>query len=104
MHSAGAAPATIVAIVIAGWCFPVAAAKVVDEASGIAEASKYVKSRCTDDTPCRFKPRREGRQWNVWVEFTKRAGPGHKPRPYHGGHVILYFDAEGRLVRRIEGQ
>jgi hypothetical protein len=84
--------------------FAAAAAPITDEESAIAEARKYTKGRCPAATPCNFKPRREGKQWNVWVEFTKRHAPGEKPRPYHGGHVILYFDSEGRLVKRIEGQ
>jgi hypothetical protein len=80
------------------------AASITDEASAIAEARKYVKARCSDQSPCRFRPRREGARWNVWVEFTRRDSPGAKPHPYSGGHVILYFDADGRLVKRIEGE
>jgi hypothetical protein len=78
-------------------------APVTDEASAIAAAKKYTKAKC-NETPCTYRPRREGSQWNVWVEFTRRHAPGEKPRPYHGGHVILYFDAEGHLVRRIQGE
>jgi hypothetical protein len=81
----------------------VAAEPVVDEASAIAAAKRYTKGQCTE-TPCSFKPRREGSRWNVWVEFTKRSAPGKKPLPYPGGHVILYFDREGNLVRRIAGE
>jgi hypothetical protein len=80
------------------------AASITDEASAIAEARKYVKARCSDQSPCRFRPRREGPRWNVWVEFTRRDSPGAKPHPYTGGHVILYFDGDGRLVKRIEGE
>ena len=79
-------------------------AQVTDEASAIAVAKRYMKARCTAETPCEFRPRREGAQWNVWVEFTKRSRPGAKPQPYHGGHVILYFNQQGQLVRRIDGQ
>lgn len=84
--------------------FEATSAPVPDEASAIAAAKKYTKAKCTVETPCTYRPRREGKQWNVWVEFTKRHTPGEKPQPYHGGHVILYFDAEGHLVRRIQGE
>lgn len=68
------------------------AAKIVDEASAIEAAKRYTKAKCTTQAPCAFKARREGKQWNVWVQFPKQ------------GHVVLYFDAEGSLVRRIEGE
>ena len=77
--------------------------RVTDEASAIAAAKRYTKAQCTE-TPCHYRPRREGKQWNVWVDFTKRDRPGAKPQPYHGGHVILYFNQEGQLVRRIKGE
>lgn len=77
--------------------------RVTDEASAIAAAKRYTKARCTE-TPCQYRPRREGKQWNVWVEFTKRNRPGEKPLPYPGGHLILYFNEEGQLVRRIQGE
>ena len=77
---------------------------VTDEESAIAAAKKYTKAQCTTATPCTYRPRREGKQWNVWVEFTKRSRAGEKPQPYSGGHVVLYFDAEGHLVRRIQGE
>jgi hypothetical protein len=77
--------------------------QVTDEASAIAAAKRYTKARCTE-TPCQYRVRREGKQWNVWVDFTKRSRPGAKPQPYHGGHVILYFNQQGQLVRRIQGE
>ena len=77
--------------------------RVTDEASAIAAAKRYTKAQCTQ-TPCEYRPRREGKHWNVWVGFTRRNRPGEKPQPYHGGHVILYFNEEGQLVRRIQGQ
>ena len=86
----------------AGLAF--AAEAIVDEASAIAAAKRYTKARCTAETPCTFKPRREGKQWNVWVQFTKRSAPGKAALPYPGGHVLLYFDREGHLVRRVEGE
>jgi hypothetical protein len=92
------------AALVMGVGFEAGSAPVTDEASAIAAAKKYTKGRCTVETPCAFKPRREGKQWNVWVEFTKRNAPGAKAYPYPGGHVLLYFDAEGRLVRRVAGE
>jgi hypothetical protein len=80
-----------VAVLVAGVVFPAAAARISDEASAIAEARKYAKGRCPTQASCKFKARREGKRWNVWVEFAT-------------GHLILYFDADGRLVRRIEGR
>ena len=77
--------------------------RIADEASAIAAAKRYTKARCTE-TPCQYRARREGKQWNVWVDFTKRSRPGATPQPYHGGHVILYFNQEGQLVRRIKGE
>ena|SRR6185503_7082979 len=81
----------------------VSAERVTDEASAIAVAKKYVKARCTVEAPCHFKPRREGSQWNVLVEFTKPNAYG-KPDRYPGGHVLLYFNQEGQLVRRVNGE
>ena len=77
--------------------------RVTDEKSAIAAAKRYTKAQCTE-TPCQYRPRREGQQWNVWVELTRRDRPGAAPQPYHGGHVILYFNEEGQLVRRIKGE
>jgi hypothetical protein len=95
--------ASLVALVVCA-SFEARAAQVTDEASAIAAAKRYTKARCSVETPCTFRPRREGQHWNVWVEFTQRNARGQKAQPYPGGHVILYFDAEGRLVRRIEGE
>jgi len=27
-----------------------------------------------------------------------------KAQPHHGGHVILYFNQQGQLLRRVDGQ
>ncbi len=75
---------------------------ITDDASAIAAAKRYLKARCTDETPCKFKPEHEGKQWRVWVQLTKRSAPNHAPRPYPGGTLILYFDAKGNLTRRLE--
>lgn len=76
---------------------------ITDSASAIETAKRYVKARCTSETPCKFKPEREGKQWRVWVQLTRRDAPNQAPRPYPGGTLILYFDAKGNLLRRLEG-
>ena len=76
---------------------------ITDAASAIEVAKRYVKGRCTAETPCKFKPEREGKQWRVWVQLTRRDSPNQAPRPYPGGTLILYFDTKGNLIRRLEG-
>ncbi len=88
-------------IVLAIITSPASAAKIADEAAAVKAAKAYAKGRCTAESPCTYRARREGRQWNVWVQLTKRSRPGAAPSA--AGHLILYFDAEGNLVRRIEG-
>lgn len=94
----------IAAVLVVGVGFEAVSAPVTDEASAIAEAKKYTKGRCNAETLCTFNPRREGKQWNVLVEFTKRNTRGEKTSRHPAGHVLLYFDAEGRLVRRVQGE
>lgn len=77
---------------------------VTDESSAIRAAMTYTKDRCTVETPCTFRPKREGRQWSVRVQFTRINAPGEKARPYPSGYVVLYVDADGRLTKRIEGE
>ena len=95
--------ASIVAVV---GCVAVGAesTSVTDEASAIAAAKRYTKARCTAEAPCEFRARREGKQWNVFVEFTKRNRPGEIAQRFPGGHVLLYFNQQGQLVRRVEGE
>lgn len=76
---------------------------ITDATSAIDAAKRYVKARCTVETPCKFKPEREGKQWRVWVQLTRRDSANSLPRPYPGGTLILYFDARGNLIRRLEG-
>jgi hypothetical protein len=78
--------------------------RVTDEASAIAAAKRYTKARCKPETPCHFQARREGKQWNVFVEFTKRNNSREIANRYPGGHVLLYFNEEGQLVRRVQGE
>ena len=56
-------------------CASAGAAKITDRDSAISVAKNYTKAQCTNETPCKYKARRQGQQWNVWVEFTKRAAP-----------------------------
>lgn len=79
-------------------------AQVTDEASAIAAAKRFTKARCTKETPCEFRARREGSQWNVMVEFSKRNNPREIAQRHPGGHVLLYFNQQGQLVRRVEGE
>jgi hypothetical protein len=76
---------------------------ITDDASAIEVAKRYLKARCTAETPCKFKPEHEGKQWRVWVQLSKRNAANEAPRPYPGGTLILYFDAKGNLTRRLEG-
>lgn len=75
--------------------------RITNGATAIEAAKHYMKSRCTTQTPCKFKPEHEGKQWRVWVQLTKRS-PSGAPRPYPGGSVVLYFDEDGSLKRRLD--
>jgi hypothetical protein len=77
---------------------------ITDDASAIAVAKRYLKARCTAETPCKFKPEHEGKQWRVWVQLTRRNVANGAPQHYPGGTLILYFDAKGNLTRRLEGE
>jgi hypothetical protein len=78
--------------------------RITDEASAVAAARKYTRARCTERSPCEYRARREGRQWNVMVEFSKRSQPGEVSQRHPGGHLLLYFNEQGQLVRRVEGE
>jgi hypothetical protein len=95
-------PAALAALLAVAAAFASEAGPIVDNASAIEAAKRYLKARCTAQTPCTFKPQHEGSQWRVWVQLTKRSSPGAEPRPYPGGTLILYFDAKGSLLRRLE--
>ena len=83
--------------------FGASGSRITDNASAIEAAKRYLKTRCTAETPCQFKPEHEGKQWRVWVRLTRRNSPGSAPAPYPGGTLILYFDEDGSLKRRLEG-
>lgn len=99
----------VIVALIAGPAFGAAAvafgadgAGIIDDSSAINAAKRYLKARCTTETPCKFKPEHEGAQWRVWVQLTKRNSANEAPRPYPGGTLILYFDSKGNLTRRLE--
>lgn len=77
-------------------------APITDNASAVEAARHYLKARCTPETPCTFKPQREGKQWRVWVRLTRRNSANQAPRTFPGGTLILYFNSKGSLLRRLE--
>ena len=92
------------AMLASGVALGASEAGITDAASAVDAAKRYLKARCTAETPCRFKPEHEGKQWRVWVQLTKRNPPNGKPVPYPGGTLILYFGEDGSLKRRLEGE
>lgn len=95
--------ASIGALLIAVAAIASESTQVTDEASAIAAAKRYTKARCTE-TPCQYRARREGKQWNVLVEFSKGKRRGEAGQRDPGGHLLLYFNQQGQLVRRVEGE
>ena len=93
----------VMVVLAASLAFGAPEAGITDAASAIDAAKHYLKTRCTPETPCRFKPEHEGKQWRVWVQLTKRSTASGKPAPYPGGTLILYFGEDGSLKRRLEG-
>jgi len=94
----------LVAVLAAALAVAAESTQVTDEASAVAAAKRYTKARCNAETPCEFLARREGKRWNVLVEFTKRKRPNEVAQRYPGGHVLLYFNEQGQLERRVEGE
>ena len=80
-----------------------AADRLATAADAIETAKKFVRARCTTETPCKYRAEREGSRWRVWVDLTKKHSPRDKAHPYPGGHIVLYFDAGGNLLRRVDG-
>ena len=98
--------ATVLSIALLS-AVPLAAAqsaRITDEASAIAAAKRYTKAQCTEATPCEYRARREGKQWNVMVEFSTRTRKNEVSNKYPGGHVLLYFNEQGQLLRRVQGE
>jgi hypothetical protein len=89
--------------ICAGRAIGAAAAEPVgDRAAAIRAAQTYMKARCSDRTPCRFRSERDGRQWRVWVRLSERNSRGQAVYPSPGKQVVLTFDANGNLIRRLE--
>src|SRR5258706_500059 len=89
---------------VAGIALAAESTTLTDEASAIAAAKRNTKARCNAETLCEFRARREGAQWNVFVQFTKRNHPREIANRYPGGHALLYFNQQGQLVKRVEGE
>ena len=94
----------VIAILLCASPVPAQATALTDEASAIAVAKRYTKARCTASKPCEYRARREGKQWNVMVEFSKRADSKEVTQRAAGGHLLLYFNQDGQLVRRVEAE
>jgi hypothetical protein len=89
--------------IFAGGAITAAAAEpIADRAAAIRAAQKYMKARCTERTPCRFRSERDGHQWRVWVRLSERNSRGQAVYPSPGKQIVLSFDASGNLIRRLE--
>lgn len=85
--SAGALLLAVAAFAAGPWAHAVG--RITDAASAVEAAKRYSKAKCAPKAPCTYKAERDGKQWRVWVR--------HKE-----GTLVLYFDAEGNLLRRLE--
>lgn len=82
----------------------IAADRITDSSAAIQAAQRYVAGRCTAQTPCKFRAEREGRQWRVWVRLSKRNARGRVVYPSPAKHIVLFFDMNGNLIRRLEAE
>lgn len=80
-------------VVLAAVAFPAQAA-IESPEQAVDAAKRWMKARCTDKSPCKFRAERQGKEWRVWVQ----------PKPKDPTRVILFFDREGNLIRRIDGE
>lgn len=84
------------AMAAAALAFAIPAHAAIESPEQAVDAAKrWMKARCTDKAPCRFRAERQGKEWRVWVH------PGKAKDPTR---VILFFDREGNLIRRIDGE
>lgn len=91
------------AAICAGGAIRAGAAEPIrDRAAAVRTAQAYMKARCAERTPCRFRAERDGRQWRVWVRLSERGSRGQAVYPSPGKQVVLTFDASGNLIRRLE--
>ena len=84
----------LAAAALVAVAFPAQAA-IESPEQAVDAARRWMKARCTDKSPCRFRAERQGKDWRVWVH------PGKAKDPTR---VILFFDREGNLIRRIDGE
>jgi len=75
---------------------------ITDADSAIRAAKRYTKGQCTERSPCTYKALHEGRQWRVRVQLSKRKAAQETAQKIPGGSIILYFDADGNLIRRLD--
>ena len=80
---------------------PAQAQAITNTSSAVAAAKRQMRARCVPETPCSFTPQRDGRQWRVWVRFSRRDATGTSTSA-RGGKIVLYFDAGGNLLRRLD--
>jgi hypothetical protein len=71
------------------------AATIETREQAVDAAKRWMKARCTERTPCKFRAERQGKEWRVWV---------HPGKPKDPTRVILFFDRQGNLLRRIDGE
>lgn len=94
-------------VVAAIFCALAAAAfatePITSRGAAIDAAKRYTRARCTE-VPCKYRAEHEGRQWRVWVQLGKRNARGQAIFPSPGRRIILFFDHDGNLIRRIEGE
>jgi hypothetical protein len=70
---------------------------IASRGAAIEAAKRYTRARCAE-VPCKYRAEHEGRQWRVWVQLGKRSSRGPARQ------IILFFDHDGNLIRRIEGE
>lgn len=70
----------------------------------VIAAMDYVKDKCTNETPCKYKVKPWGAQSIVTIEFTRKETPTSEPQPYPGGRAQLTIDKQGKLVKRVDGE
>ncbi len=76
---------------------------ITDAPSAVEAAKRHVRGRCTPSAPCRFKAERDGTRWRVWVRPARRLSPPGRA-PATEGTLVLYFDRQGHLLRRLEAE
>lgn len=75
---------------------------ITDADSAILAAKRYTKGQCSAESPCTYKALHEGKQWRVRVQLSKRKTAREVAQPTPGGSIILYFDSDGNLIRRLD--